>query len=469
MTPLANAENTENAPAAAGPRNDATGPETGVANPWDKLRTIGGPDQWRDAGPEDNVSGVQPTMVFEPVNEVELATALRYADSAGLSVIPRGSGSKLGWGNPPRRADLVLSTARLNRIIEHAWADLTVSVEAGCTIGTLQDTLAQHGQRVAIDPLWPEHATVGGLLSTNDSGTLRIRYGGLRDLIIGATIALPDGTLASSGGKVVKNVAGYDLPKLVTGALGTLGVITRAVFRLHPLPHQVRSFTFLARDAADANRLVLAIQDSKLAHTGLQVRFNSGAQPEVDIRFDGTEAGLAAQTETLRKLALPATETQSTDDIWNARQHLFGARPWSAASLARPTASTPGDAPTQDSQPAAIAKFSVLPAAIANTCQQLRDLSQPSNVHWSAVVQGTGLGWIRLGPANANAIQQVLQKLRSQLEPAGGSLVVQYRSSEIPEIEVWGNPGDALALMQSVKQQFDARKTLNPGRFVGGI
>ena len=478
MTPLANAENAGNAVSAG---NHVAGKETGLANPWDKLRTIGSPDQWRDAGPEDNVSGVQPTMVFEPVNEAELATALRYADSAGLSIIPRGSGSKLGWGNPPSRADLVLSTARLNRLIEHAWADLTVSVEAGCRIGTLQDTVAQHGQRVAIDPLWPEHTTVGGLLSTNDSGTLRIRYGGLRDLIIGATIALPDGTLASSGGKVVKNVAGYDLPKLVTGALGTLGVITRAVFRLHPLPHKVRSFTFLARDAADANRLVLAIQDSKLAHTGLQVRFNSGAQPEVDIRFDGTDVGLAAQTETLRKLAAPSTETQSHEGIWQARQHLFGAaRPWSAASLlsseasakgdARPAASTPGDAPpAQDSQPAAIAKFSVLPAAIANTYQQLRDLSQPLNVHWSAVVQGTGLGWIRLGPANANAIQQVLQKLRSRLEPAGGSLVVQYRSPEIPEIEVWGNPGDALALMQSLKQQFDARKTLNPGRFVGGI
>ena len=483
MTPLANAGN---APAAAGPGNDVTGTETGVSNSWDNLRAVGSPDQWRDAGPEDRVAGVQPTMVFEPVNEVELATALRYADSAGLSVIPRGSGSKLGWGNPPTRADLVLSTARLNRVIEHAWADLTVSVEAGCTIETLQDTLAQHGQRIAIDPLWPEHATVGGLLSTNDSGTLRIRYGGLRDLIIGATIALPDGTLASSGGKVVKNVAGYDLPKLVTGALGTLGVITRAVFRLHPLPHQVRSFTFVARDAADANRLVLAIQDSKLAHTGLQVRFNSGAQPEVDICFDGTEVGLAAQSGTLRKLAAPATETHSNDDVWHARQHLFGAarpyrsEPWNAASLlssvalakeeARPTASTPVDAPpTQDSQPAAIAKFSVLPASIANTCQQVRDLAEPLNVHWSAVAQGTGLGWIRLGPANTNAIQQVLQKLRSQLEPAGGSLVVQYRSSEILEIEAWGNPGDALPLMLSVKQQFDVRKTLNPGRFVGGI
>src|SRR5215469_3092197 len=323
---------------------------TAIGVPWDDLRAIAGAKHIRSAGSADRVAGIQPQMVLEPDNETELAAALRCADAAGVSVVPRGGGTKLGWGNRPVRADLILSTARLNRVIEHAWADLTVSVEAGCTIQNLQNALAQHGQHIAIDPLWPDRATIGGILSTNDSGTLRIRYGALRDLIIGVTIALPDGTLASSGGKVVKNVAGYDLQKLITGALGTLGVITRAVFRLHPLPHSTRTFSFAARDAADANRLVLAIQDSKLAHTGLQVRFNSGAQPEVDIRFDGTEAGLAAQTETLRKLALPATETQSTDDIWNARQHLFGARPWSAASLVRPTASTPGDAPTQDSQ-----------------------------------------------------------------------------------------------------------------------
>src|SRR5207249_11993774 len=188
-------------------------------------------------------------------------------------VIPRGGGTKISWGNQPTRADLVLSTARLNRIIEHAWADLTVNVEAGCTIQNLQNALAQHGQRIAADLLWPGRATVGGVLSTNDNGTLRIRYGALRDLIIGVTIALPDGTLASSGGKVVKNVAGYDLPKLLTGALGTLGVITRAIFRLHPLPHNVQSFTIAARDLDDANRLMLAVQSSRLVQTGLQTRF----------------------------------------------------------------------------------------------------------------------------------------------------------------------------------------------------
>src|SRR5215831_12216281 len=217
---------------------------TGIGAVWDELRKIAGAEHLRSAVEGDSVAGIQPQMVLEPGNETELAAALRCEEAAGLCVVPRGGGTKTGWGNRPVRADLILSTARLNRVIEHAWADLTVSVEAGCTIQKLQNTLAEYGQHVAVDPLWPELATIGGVLSANDSGTLRIRYGALRDLLIGVTIALPDGTLASSGGKVVKNVAGYDLPKLATGALGTLGVITRANFRLHPLPRNTRTFRF---------------------------------------------------------------------------------------------------------------------------------------------------------------------------------------------------------------------------------
>src|ERR1700694_5241015 len=257
----------------------------------DKLIALIGPDHVRPAIAADAVAVVQPKLIVVPGNEKELAEILRLSNEAGIAVIPRGGGTKLSWGNSPARADLILSTARLNKIIEHAWSDLTVAVEAGCTIQTLQETLAQHGQRLALDPLWPERATVGGVLSTNDSGALRLRFGALRDLIIGVTLALPDGTLASSGGKVVKNVAGYDLPKLAIGALGTLGVITRANFRLHPLARNVRSLTFVARGLDDANRMVLAVQDSRLAHTGLQARFIAGAAPAVDVRFEGTDAG----------------------------------------------------------------------------------------------------------------------------------------------------------------------------------
>src|SRR5229473_900768 len=219
---------------------------------------IVGNENVRAATAADAIGGVQPKLVIEPGTASEIAEILRLSNDAGLAVIPRGSGTKLGWGNPPSRADLILSTARLTEIIEHAWADLTVSVEAGCTAQRLQETLAQHGQRLALDPLWPEKATIGGVLSTNDSGTLRLRFGALRDLIIGVTIALPDGTLASSGGKVVKNVAGYDLQKLATGALGTLGVITRAVFRLHPVPRAAKTFSFTAESFPAMQRHILA-------------------------------------------------------------------------------------------------------------------------------------------------------------------------------------------------------------------
>src|SRR2546429_3694531 len=250
-----------------------------------KFIALVGNEYVRAATAADAVAGAQPKLVIEPGTASEIAEILRLSNEAGLAVIPRGSGTKLGWGNAPTHADVILSVARLTEIIEHAWADLTVTVEAGCTIQRLQETLAEHGQRLALDALWPEKATVGGVLSTNDSGALRLRFGALRDLIIGATIALPDGTLASSGGKVVKNVAGYDLPKLVTGALGTLGVITRAVFRLHPLPLNSRSFSVSTVNAEETQKLVLAVQDSKLAPAFLQSPFSDYTPPLSDTLF----------------------------------------------------------------------------------------------------------------------------------------------------------------------------------------
>ncbi len=288
-----------------------------------KLISFLGPEHVQAASAPDVVAGVQPKLVVVPGSESELAQALRLVSEAGLAVVPRGGGTKICWGNPPARADVVLSTARLNEITEHAWADLTVSVGAGCTIQTLQETLAQHGQRLALDPLWPARATVGGVLSSNDSGSLRLRFGALRDLVIGVTLALPDGTLASSGGKVVKNVAGYDLPKLATGAFGTLGVITRAVFRLHPLPRNARSFSIRAKETKEARRLIHAIQNSKLAHTALQARFENEAAPLVNILFEGTEVGLDAQEAHLKELAETASPTVASPEIWNARQDLW--------------------------------------------------------------------------------------------------------------------------------------------------
>jgi glycolate oxidase FAD binding subunit len=412
-----------------------------------KFIEIVGNEYVRPAAAADAVAGGQPKLVIEPGTESELAKVLRLSNEAGLAVIPRGGGTKLGWGNAPARADLILSTERLTKIIEHAWADLTVTVEAGCTIQKLQETLAQHGQRLALDPLWPEKATVGGVLSTNDSGALRLRFGAQRDLIIGATIALPDGTLASSGGRVVKNVAGYDLPKLVTGALGTLGVITRAVFRLHPLPRNTRSFSVSAANAEEAQRFVLAVQDSKLAHTCLQSHFSSEAPPVSNILFEGTEAGLAAQEAQLRKLAESARVGVASKSTWNAREELWG----------RSEAAT-----------TAIAKISILPSNLARTMDLVKRTTNAHQLQWKALVYPTGLGWLRLG-GKESSLRDALQTLRSELQSQNGSLVALHRPDKMSDFDVWGNAGDALPLMKAVKLQLDPNNTLNPGRFVGGI
>ena len=412
-----------------------------------KFIALAGSGYARSATAADAVAGVQPKLVIEPGTESELAEVLRLSNGAGLAVIPRGGGTKLGWGNSPARADLILSTARLTEVIEHAWADLTVTVEAGCTIQRLQETLAQHGQRLALDPLWPEKATIGGVLSTNDSGALRLRFGALRDLIIGVTIALPDGTLASSGGKVVKNVAGYDLPKLVAGALGTLGVITRAVFRLHPLPRSTRSFTISTANAEAAQRFVLAIQDSKLAHAFLQTHFSDDIPPVSDILFEGTEAGLAAQEAQLRSLAAPADVLKASTSTWTAREQL-----WTFSDRAS----------------TAIAKISVLPANLARTMKLVEHVANGQQVRWKALTYATGLGWLRL-EGKPGSLRGALQSLRGELEGQHGSLVALHRPEKMPAFDAWGNAGDALSLMKSVKQQLDPKNTLNPGRFVGGI
>jgi glycolate oxidase FAD binding subunit len=401
-----------------------------------------GADRVRTAEATDAVCGVIPRLVVEPANATELSAALRMANDHGLAVLPAGGRTKLEWGNPPARADVLLSTTRLDQVVEHAWSDLTVTVDAGCTIGALQERLRQHGQRVAVDPLWPERATVGGVLSASDTGALRLKFGGLRDLVIGVTLALPDGTLASSGGKVVKNVAGYDLQKLATGALGTLGVITRAIFRVHPLPPHAATLSSAVEDLATAQRLVNAVLDSKLAPSSLQMRAMAGGRPHVDICYEGNPAGIAAQVDQLARLAPSAPFLPWTSDIWSARQALW-------ASDSRDP----------------IVKISVLPDRVAKTIENVQDLGRALRFEVDVVFQATGIGWIRLR-ADGVSWPEVFERLRPAVEGGTGSLVI-LRGAE--SCERWGQIGDALRIMKAVKAQFDPRQTLNPGRFVGGI
>ena len=409
---------------------------------WSEITAIVGAAHVRDAGPADAVGGLAVPKIVEPGTAAEVAAVLKAANAGGLAVIPRGGGTKLEWGNPPKRADLILSTVRLNQVEEHAWEDMTATVSAGCTIQQVQDALAQHRQRIALETLWPERATIGGVLAANDTGAVRLRFGGLRDLIIGATIALPDGTLAKSGGKVVKNVAGYDLPKLATGSVGTLGVITQAIFRLHPVFAATKTISFSVASAGEGNKLILAANDSPLVPTGLQLVAGSEDSVRVDARFEGVPAGIDSQLEHLKKLAGSAREVAAPADAW--RRESF----W------------------QGAEPALVAKFSVLPAKIEEFCEAVR----AAGLRWKLAVQAYGVGWLRLEGGSPQQFVAALTALRARAEAAFGSFVVLHCPAELrQQIDPWGSAGDALGVMVRIKTQFDPNGTLNPGRFVGGI
>lgn len=404
------------------------------------LAAVAGPDGVRPAGPGDAVCGVRPALVVSPRSEEAVAGVLGVADERGLAVAPRGGGTKGGWGAPPARVELLLSTDRLSSVREHAWGDLTVTVEAGCTVASLQAALAGAGQRLAADPVRPEAATVGGVLATNDTGALRLRYGTLRDLVLGVTVALADGTLARSGGRVVKNVAGYDLPKLLTGSYGTLGVVTSATFRLHPLPAATADVTLETAGAVEANELAQRVVDSQLSASCVQVRASSGTRPFVDVRFEGTapEPRAAAVAALGSRAATPAA-------AWRWRERLLAA-----------------------SGPAVALRAGVVPTEIGRFAAAVAEAGERLGFEWTIVAQADGAAALGLAGVGAGTVGPALEALREAAR--GGWVAVAACPDELrPDADAWGPPVPGLSLMRRVKEQFDPRGIMNPGRFMGGI
>jgi len=378
-----------------------------------------------------------------PGSAEQVADVLRFANEHGLSVVPTGGGTKLAWGNPVA-PEIFLSLARMNAVREHAWQDLTCTVEAGCTWAAMQAALGDHGQTVALDPLWPDRATVGGIVAANDSGALRLRYGGLRDLIIGMTIVLADGTIAKTGGKVVKNVAGYDLHKLMTGSFGTLGVITEVNFRLHPVEQNTQTWTISGKLDALAD-LMLRVQASTMQVSGMQMRgLHRESSDRLDIRFAGRPECLLRHEEQLRSMVAGLEMTSAADHVWREREHLVDSA-GSRDSLAF--------------------KATMLPSEIAAVHERLAAwqgeticVTQATGIMTAAVLSGT------------LQFAMLIDELREMLHAAGGSVVVlrMPRASQ-HQPDVWGCASDALSLMREIKRRFDPNRVLNPGRFVGGI
>src|SRR6516164_263417 len=279
----------------------------------------------RPATEADAVAGVVPRYAASPASTGQASALLRAAERHELSVVARGTGSRLDWGAPPRRCDLVVDTSRLDQVVEHAAGDLVARVQAGVSLHQLGELVAGAGQQLALDVTPGGNGqrpagTIGGTLATGMAGPRRLRYGTPRDLVIGITVVRADGTVASSGGKVVKNVAGYDLGKLFAGSYGTLGLIVETVFRLHPLPAAAAYTTVDGAGPADAYRAVAAAAASELAPTAVEIsRAGRGHPVRVGVLLEGDPDGVGERAAHLRKLLGGAAVTSPDAPGWWGR------------------------------------------------------------------------------------------------------------------------------------------------------
>ena len=382
-------------------------------------------------------------IVASPGDTREIAEILRPADVNGLAVTAVGSGSKQSWGNPVA-PDMQLDMTRLIALREHAWQDMTCTVEAGCRWTAMQAELARHGQMVALDPLWPERATVGGIVATNDSGALRLKFGGLRDLIIGMTIVLADGTIARTGGKVVKNVAGYDLHKLMIGSLGTLGVIAEVNFRLHPVEEHARTWTAVAPGAEIFAAPLRALMDSQMTPSCVQVR-TSRQECALDVRIAGLPACLDEYAARMQDIFGQIAVTESSESVWQARQQLF------------------------DKSAAVVLKVSLLPNELCTISTELQQGAAAEALDIATVGHATGLMTVALHGA-PDAAMALIERLRTRVADCGGSVIaLQIPENLCGKVDVWNCNSGALPLMREIKRRFDPNRILNPGRFVGNI
>jgi glycolate oxidase FAD binding subunit len=380
--------------------------------------------------------------VVEPGSVDELAVAIREASAAGLAMSPVGGGTKLDWGNPVA-AGVEIRIGGLAGVLEHSWGDLTATVAAGTTWSAMQRELARHGQRVALDPMMPEKATVGGVLATNDCGLLRMRYGSLRDLVLGMTVVLADGTMARTGGKVVKNVAGYDLPKLLTGSFGTLGIIAEATFRLHPVAAHVASLTVRSDEVAAMADLMAAILRAGMSVERMQLR-NELAAYALDVEFASLPEVLVEHEARLRGLAgaLPVVESEA--GVWESRDRLFA-----------------------DAE-ATVLKVTALPSKLAALVAGVAVLGQLPEHTAACVADPVGIVTLAMRAA-PERLASIVEDLRARLLGSGGAVVVLRRGALPESIDAWGPVPGAIDVMRAIKAEFDPGRLLNPGKFMGGI
>jgi glycolate oxidase FAD binding subunit len=390
-------------------------------------------DTRRAGGPDDAVGGVVPREVVRPTTVDQVAEVLRAAAADGRTVVPVGGRSKLTWAAPPESCDLLLDLTGLDRVVEHVAGDLTVVAEAGVRLADLQAQVGRAGQLLGLDP--PEAgATLGGVVSANASGPRRLRYGTTRDLLIGITVVLADGTVAHAGGKVVKNVAGYDLGKLFTGAHGTLGVVVSTTWRLHPVPPARRVVTLELPDAAAAGPVSVALARSTLTPSAVELIAGADGTARLVVLFESIAESVAGQAGAAFALLGGGEESEDLPED-------FGRRPGGADDVLLRLAHAPASLS---------AVLGALPAGTALAAHAA------TGVTYAAVPAGEAV--------------DALPRLRAAIAPHDGTAVVLRAPDAVRErLDHWGPVGDSLDLMRRVKERFDPERRMSPGRFVGGL
>ena len=427
------------------------------------------------------LAGREPLAVALPTTVDELSATLVVASQLGAAVVPWGGGTRQGLGAPPSSYHLALDMRGLNRVVAHEPADLTVTVQAGCTVGALQDALTRESQWLPLDPPLPGRATVGGTLAAGIAGPLGTGFGLPREMVIGMRAVLPDGTVVKSGGNVVKNVTGFAMDRLHVGGLGTLGVIAEVTFKIVPTPRKeatvVAAFA-TAQAAVDASAGVASIglpmlsiellNDAAWAKAidGLTVRpepiMASAVQPVHPEPVEGLSA--TGAWHLVARVAGRNTGVSRSVDAWAAACESHGAAAaWLEDAASGALAGSVADLGWADGPPAFAVRIAVPPSQGAAALDVLGDASPAALSVTRGVVRAA---WT--ADAMPDDASRYVGALRERVAELGGTVVVESRAP-IEGVDPWGPPVGGFAVMDGLKRQYDPQGLLNPGRFVGGL
>ncbi len=413
------------------------------------------------------IDGCTPKAVVLPTSVQEIQDILQFAAKQDLSVIPAGAGTKLGIGNLPQKVDVVLSTIHLNSLVEYEPADLTVTVEAGIRLADLQKELAKHRQFLALNPPYAERCTIGGIVATNTSGAFRLRHGTARNQVLGMRVVHANGTVVKSGGKVVKNVAGYDLNKLYIGAFGTLGIITEVALKLSPIPTRQAIVATEFQDIQNAVNTGLNIVSSQTLPMFVNLFINFDPRhPETPGQgkfmlvtgFGGdpeTVAWQSAQSRGIMEQNGSKGVTTIADEPQQRIQETIQEFSANNGNTER-----------------VIVKVNLKRTDIAEFSEHIIGASWTHNVKMMALL-GNGVLYLTIpvvSETDFQALSEVLTALRQSALEVQGNLIIERAPPELKRyIDVWGPVGKTLHLMKQVKTKFDTDGLLNPGRFIASI